>query len=88
MYPFLNKPSRKVYRIALSSDGRYIPQEGRYHYQELPSVETTYLYPQIHGQKVIQSPQSIDLPVYRPFRIHNPLLNQVRFQPKDKGIEF
>ncbi|XP_061395597.1 uncharacterized protein LOC133331211 [Musca vetustissima] len=85
VYPFFNRPSRKVFRIALSSDGRYIPQEGRYHYQELPSIDTTYLYPQIHGQKNTLSPDSVTLPVYSPFRIHNPLLNQVKFQPKDKS---
>ncbi|XP_058987628.1 uncharacterized protein LOC101898087 [Musca domestica] len=85
VYPFFNRPSRKVFRIALSSDGRYIPQEGRYHYQELPSIETTYLYPQIHGQKTTLSHDGVTLPVYSPFRIHNPLLNQVKFQPKDKS---
>ncbi|KAM7357076.1 uncharacterized protein ACRADG_002574 isoform 2-T3 [Cochliomyia hominivorax] len=84
VYPFLNRPSRKVFRIALSSDGRYMPEEGRYHYQQLPSVETTYLYPQIHGHRGTLAPQTVELPVYRPFRIHNPLLNQVKFQPKDK----
>ncbi|XP_058974408.1 uncharacterized protein LOC131800737 isoform X2 [Musca domestica] len=85
VYPFFNRPSRNVFRIALSSDGRYIPQEGRYHYQELPSIETTYLYPQIHGQKTTLSHDGVTLPVYSPFRIHNPLLNQVKFQPKDKS---
>ncbi|XP_073840896.1 uncharacterized protein [Musca autumnalis] len=85
VYPFFNRPSRKVFRIALSSDGRYIPQEGRYQYQELPSIDTTYLYPQIHGQRNTLSPEGVTLPVYSPFRIHNPLLNQVKFQPKDKS---
>ncbi|KAI8115502.1 hypothetical protein CVS40_12186 [Lucilia cuprina] len=85
VYPFFNRPSRKVFRIALSSDGRFTPEEGRFHNQELPSIETTYLYPQIHGHRGTLEPQTIQLPVYNPFRIHNPLLNQVKFQPKDKA---
>ncbi|XP_037810130.1 uncharacterized protein LOC119602603 [Lucilia sericata] len=85
VYPFFNRPSRKVFRIALSSDGRFTPEEGRFHNQELPSVETTYLYPQIHGHRGTLEPQTIELPVYSPFRVHNPLLNQVKFQPKDKA---
>ncbi|XP_075163208.1 uncharacterized protein LOC142235839 [Haematobia irritans] len=85
VYPFFNRPSRKVYRIALSSDGRYTPQEGRYQYNQLPAIDTTYLFPQIHGQRTSLAPQSVPLPVYSPFRIHNPLLNQVNLQPKDKA---
>uniref|UniRef100_A0A1A9WTB3 Uncharacterized protein n=1 Tax=Glossina brevipalpis TaxID=37001 RepID=A0A1A9WTB3_9MUSC len=85
VYPFLSRPSRKVYRVALSSDGRFTPEEGRYRYHELPSIETTYLFPQIHGKKMDLTPQTIVLPVYKPLHIYNPLLNQVKFQSQDKS---
>lgn len=73
---------RTVYRIALSSDGRYTPREGRYHYRQVPTVETTYLYPQALGRPYVLVPPKHALPTYRQLQLHNPLLNQVKFQPK------
>lgn len=73
---------RTVYHIALSSDGRYTPREGRYHYRQVPTVETTYLYPQAVGRQYVLVPPKHALPTYRQFQLHNPLLNQVKFQPK------
>lgn len=73
---------RTVYRIALSSDGRYTPREGRYHYRQVPTVETTYLYPQALGRPYVLLPPKHALPTYRQLQLHNPLLNQVKFQPK------
>ncbi|XP_055913470.1 uncharacterized protein LOC129947059 [Eupeodes corollae] len=85
VYPFLNKQSRTVYKVALSSDGRYIPNEGRYFYDSPPSVETTYLVPQIHDYP--ERPSSSIMPaypVYRQLNIQNPLLNQPKLQSKLK----
>lgn len=73
---------RTVYHIALSSDGRYTPREGRYHYRQVPTVETTYLYPQALGRPYVLVPPKHALPTYRQLQLHNPLLNQVKFQPK------
>lgn len=73
---------RTVYHIALSSDGRYTPREGRYQYRQVPSVETTYLYPQAVGHPYVFVPPKHALPSYRQLQLHNPLLNQVKFQPK------
>uniref|UniRef100_A0A1A9UG19 Zasp-like motif domain-containing protein n=1 Tax=Glossina austeni TaxID=7395 RepID=A0A1A9UG19_GLOAU len=70
VYPFLSRPSRKVFRVALSSDGRFTPEEGRYRYHELPSIETTYLFPQIHGQKMDLTPQTVVLPNVIPLRMN------------------
>ncbi|XP_037927493.1 uncharacterized protein LOC119662022 [Teleopsis dalmanni] len=89
VYPYQHKSSRTVYHIALSSDARYIPAEGRYHYQkDIPTVETTYLFPQIHGQNIDLMPTMPAYPVYKQFQLHNPLLNQVRLQPKKKAQLF
>uniref|UniRef100_A0A6P4FJX3 Uncharacterized protein LOC108052302 n=1 Tax=Drosophila rhopaloa TaxID=1041015 RepID=A0A6P4FJX3_DRORH len=82
VYQYYNKPMRTVFHIALSSDGRYTPREGRYHYRQVPTVETTYLYPQAVGRQHVLVPPKHALPVYRQLQLHNPLLNQVKFQPK------
>ncbi|XP_023033284.1 uncharacterized protein LOC6645549 [Drosophila willistoni] len=82
VYQYYNKPMRTVFHIALSSDGRFTPREGRYHYRQVPTVETTYLYPQAVGRQHILVPPKHALPVYRQLQLHNPLLNQVKFQPK------
>ncbi|XP_017862533.1 PREDICTED: uncharacterized protein LOC108613525 isoform X1 [Drosophila arizonae] len=82
VYQYYNKPMRTVYHIALSSDGRYTPREGRYQYRQVPSVETTYLYPQAVGHPYVLVPPKHALPSYRQLQLHNPLLNQVKFQPK------
>lgn len=82
VYQYYSKPMRTVYRIALSSDGRYTPREGRYHYRQVPTVETTYLYPQALGRPYVLLPPKHALPTYRQLQLHNPLLNQVKFQPK------
>lgn len=82
VYQYYSKPMRTVYHIALSSDGRYTPREGRYHYRQVPTVETTYLYPQALGRPYVLVPPKHALPTYRQLQLHNPLLNQVKFQPK------
>ncbi|ALC44495.1 CG32037 [Drosophila busckii] len=82
VYQYYNKPMRTVYHIALSSDGRYTPREGRYHYRQVPTIETTYLYPQAVGRAHVLLPPKHALPVYRQLQLHNPLLNQIKFQPK------
>nr|XP_016934027.1 uncharacterized protein LOC108012974 [Drosophila suzukii]XP_016934028.1 uncharacterized protein LOC108012974 [Drosophila suzukii] len=82
VYQYYNKPMRTVFHIALSSDGRYTPREGRYHYRQVPTVETTYLYPQAVGRQHVLVPPKHALPVYRQLQLHNPLLNQVKLQPK------
>ncbi|EDV96527.1 GH15149 [Drosophila grimshawi] len=82
VYQYYGKPMRTVYHIALSSDGRYTPREGRYHYRQVPTVETTYLYPQALGRPYVLVPPKHALPTYRQLQLHNPLLNQVKFQPK------
>ncbi|XP_016965016.1 uncharacterized protein LOC108034595 [Drosophila biarmipes] len=82
VYQYYSKPMRTVFHIALSSDGRYTPREGRYHYRQVPTVETTYLYPQAVGRQHVLVPPKHALPVYRQLQLHNPLLNQVKLQPK------
>ncbi|EDW93007.1 uncharacterized protein Dyak_GE21232 [Drosophila yakuba] len=82
VYQYYSKPMRTVFHIALSSDGRYTPREGRYHYRQVPTVETTYLYPQAVGRQHVVVPPKHALPVYRQLQLHNPLLNQVKLQPK------
>ncbi|XP_067645111.1 uncharacterized protein [Eurosta solidaginis] len=85
VYQYYDKSPRLVFRIALSSDGRYTPVEGRYRHRNTPSIETTYLYPQIHGRLKDISPASkTAYPKYRPLQLPNSQLNQVRFQPKKK----
>uniref|UniRef100_W8BKP4 Uncharacterized protein n=1 Tax=Ceratitis capitata TaxID=7213 RepID=W8BKP4_CERCA len=79
-----DKSPRVVFQIALSSDGRYIPAEGRYHHKSTPSIETTYLYPQIHGDLNDASLSKIAYPTYRQLQLHNSQLNQVKLQPKKK----
>lgn len=81
-----DKSPRVVFQIALSSDGRYIPAEGRYHHKSTPSIETTYLYPQIHGDLNDASLSKIAYPTYRQLQLHNSQLNQVKLQPKKKSI--
>ncbi|KAH8370858.1 hypothetical protein KR093_005239, partial [Drosophila rubida] len=82
VYQYYDKSMRTVYHIALSSDGRYTPREGRYHYRQVPTVETTYLYPQAVGRPYVLVAPKHALPTYRQLQLHNPLLNQVKFQPK------
>ncbi|KAH8316972.1 hypothetical protein KR074_002397 [Drosophila pseudoananassae] len=82
VYQYYSKPMRTVFSIALSSDGRYTPREGRYHYRQVPTVETTYLYPQAVGRQHVLVPPKHALPVYRQLQLHNPLLNQVKLQPR------
>ncbi|KAL7732234.1 hypothetical protein ACLKA6_018473 [Drosophila palustris] len=82
VYQYYDKGMRTVYHIALSSDGRFTPREGRYHYRQVPTVETTYLYPQAVGRPYVLVAPKHALPTYRQLQLHNPLLNQVKFQPK------
>ncbi|KAH8317865.1 hypothetical protein KR067_002113 [Drosophila pandora] len=86
VYQYYSKPMRTVFSIALSSDGRYTPREGRYHYRQVPTVETTYLYPQAVGRQHVLVPPKHALPVYRQLQLHNPLLNQVKLQPKKSEL--
>ncbi|XP_030385879.1 uncharacterized protein LOC115632771 [Scaptodrosophila lebanonensis] len=82
VYQYYNKPMRTVFHIALSSDGRYTAREGRFHYRQVPTVETTYLYPQAVGRPHVLVPPKHALPVYNQLQLHNPLLNQVKLQSK------
>ncbi|XP_054734651.1 uncharacterized protein LOC129242117 [Anastrepha obliqua] len=84
VYQYYNKNPRVVFQIALSSDGRYTPSEGRYRHHDTPSIETTYLYPQIHGRLNDASPSKTAYPTYRQLQLHNTQLNQVKLQPKKK----
>ncbi|XP_017480345.1 PREDICTED: uncharacterized protein LOC108369691 isoform X2 [Rhagoletis zephyria] len=84
VYQYYSKSPRVVFQLALSSDGRYTPDEGRYHHYDTPSIETTYLYPQIHGRLTDTSPSKRAYPTYRQLQLHNSQLNQVKFQAKKK----
>lgn len=84
VYPFLNKQSRAVYKVALSSDGRYTPNEGRYFYDTPPSVETTYLIPQIHDHSERKPSVMPAYPIYKQFHTQNPNFNQPKLQAKPK----
>lgn len=88
VFQYQQKSRRAVFKVALSSDGRYTPDEGRYLYTEnsLPSVDTTYLYPQIHDAPYIYPPK---LPVflkYRQIEFYNSLLNQPKFHSKENSV--
>lgn len=87
VFPYHQKSSRAVFKVAQSSDGRYIPVEGRYLYSEdsLPSVDTTYLYPQIHDAPHRQPPEKPEFLKYRQIEFYNSLLNQPIFHPKEKS---
>lgn len=88
VYQYFSKSPRVVFQIALSSDDRYTPAEGRYHHRDTPSIETTYLYPQIHGRLSDASPSKTAYPTYRQLQLHNSQLNQVKFQAKKKSKIF
>nr|XP_036231814.1 uncharacterized protein LOC106618499 [Bactrocera oleae] len=84
VYHYHDKSHRVLFQIALSSDGRYTPVAGKYHHQNAPSIETTYLYPQIHGHLTDATPAKSAYPTYRQLQLHNSQLNQVKLQPKKK----
>ncbi|XP_049313747.1 uncharacterized protein LOC105230120 [Bactrocera dorsalis] len=84
VYQYHDKSPRVLFQIALSSDGRYTPVEGKYHHQNAPAIETTYLYPQIHGHLTDVTPAKSAYPTYRQLQLHNSQLNQVKLQPKKK----
>uniref|UniRef100_A0A0A1WMW1 Riboflavin biosynthesis protein RibD n=1 Tax=Zeugodacus cucurbitae TaxID=28588 RepID=A0A0A1WMW1_ZEUCU len=84
VYQYHDKSPRVLFKIALSSDGRYTPTEGRYNHRNAPAIETTYLYPQIHGHLTDATPAKSAYPTYRQLQLHNSQLNQVKLQPKKK----
>ncbi|XP_055377075.1 uncharacterized protein LOC129609181 isoform X2 [Condylostylus longicornis] len=76
VHPYTNKASRTVFRVASTSDARFIPDIGRYTYKYPPSLETTYLYPQIHNYPLMTPPLSAPkIPKYRPLTLPSPLLS-------------
>lgn len=86
VFQYHKKSTRPVFKVAQSSDGRYTPAEGRYLYNEhsLPSIDTTYLYPQIHDTPQRQPPKMPVFLKYRQIEFYNSLINQQKFHPKEK----
>jgi hypothetical protein len=70
VFPHPNKAFRPTFRVVMTPDGRYTPQEGKYHHHTQPSVDTTYTIPQIWNHP-INLPLMPYLPVYKPLRIPN-----------------
>lgn len=87
VFPYHRKSARAVFKVAQSSDGRYTPAEGKYLYNEhsLPTVDTTYLYPQIHDTPDRRPPKQPIFLKYRQIEFYNSLLNQPKFHPKEKS---
>lgn len=87
VFPYQQKSARAVFKVAQSSDGRYTPAEGRYLYNEhsLPSIDTTYLYPQIHDTPQRLPPKKPIFLKYRQIEFYNSLINQPKFHPKEKS---
>ncbi|CAD7082189.1 unnamed protein product [Hermetia illucens] len=73
VHPYTAKASRPVYHVALTSDGRYTPVEGRYLHPFTPSLETTYLYPQVHDEPIRVPSDLPKFPVYRKLTFPNEL---------------
>lgn len=81
VYQYPVRSIRPTFRIALTPSGRYTPKEGKYHPNEVPSIETTYLIPQISGHLLKGPPKYPFRPVYVAFRLPNPeLKGHAKFQ--------
>lgn len=50
---------------------RYTPEEGKYHYHEEPSVETTYTIPQVWNANFKVAPKYPVYPNFMPLKIPN-----------------
>lgn len=77
VYQYSHKTRRPTFKVALSPSGRYTPREGRYHYHdnEIPSIETTYLVPQITGHRLHYYASKLPFkPIYKSLRLPNPEL--------------
>jgi hypothetical protein len=73
VHPYLQRAARPTFSVQLTNDGRYTPIEGKYHHYNRPSIETTYLIPQIWRHALKLPPTLPILPVYRPLQLPNHL---------------
>lgn len=85
VFPYSHRAQRPTFKVALTPSGRYTPPEGRYHYHdnEIPSIDTTYLIPQINKHRIQYGPKLPIKPIYKSLRLPNPeLKGHLKYRPQ------